>query len=180
MTRESNMTDEQKGQVCGILSVGCDRETAANFIGCSTADLERAMHEDPPFAANVCRTEAGVELGHMRNIQQSAKDGENWRASVWWLERHAPDRFGPRSAGQVTVSQLKAFLDTVVAILNEEFRDDDQQRRLVARLDQIIGTLEFAVRSRVISGALSGDMALEEEVTESVDDIANAIGTYDQ
>src|SRR4051812_28378597 len=99
---QTTLTDAQKGQICGILSVGCDRETAANFAGCTTADIGRTMRDDPAFAAHVHRTEAGCEMGHMRTVQEAAKDAKNWRASVWWMERHAPERFGPRGAGVVT------------------------------------------------------------------------------
>ena len=94
------LTDEQKGQICGILSVGCDRETAANFVGCSLADIRRAMQHDRAFAANVRRTEAGVELSHMRTVQEAAKEAKNWRASVWWLERRSPERFGHAAPAQ--------------------------------------------------------------------------------
>ena len=60
------------------------------------------MLRDADFAAEVRRAEAPVELSHMRNVQNAAQDGKNWRASVWWLERRSPERFGPRGAGTVT------------------------------------------------------------------------------
>ena len=151
--KHATLTDEQKGQVCGILSVGCDRETAANFVGCSLADFGRTMQHDPAFAQHVCRTEAGAELGHMRNLQQAAKDAKNWRASVWWLERHAPERFGPRGAGQVTARQLKAFVETLAGILSDEIHDDDDRRRVIARLDQVIGALDEMVHAAVAGTA---------------------------
>ena len=95
---QCTLTAEQKGRVSGILSVGCDRETAANYIGCTTADLNRAMQHDAEFAADIHRTEASSELSHMRAIHKAAEDAKNWRAAVWWLEMHAPDRFKPRCA----------------------------------------------------------------------------------
>jgi hypothetical protein len=68
------LSAEQKAQVYGILSVGCDRETAANFVGCSPADIVREMRHDQGFAATVRRTEAATELSHMRTVQNAAKD----------------------------------------------------------------------------------------------------------
>ena len=64
------------------------------------------MQHDAEFVANVRRAEASVELSHMRNVQQAAKDKKDWRASVWWLERRSPERFGtPR--GTVTVAAVQ-------------------------------------------------------------------------
>jgi len=143
------LSDEQKGQICGTLSVGCDRETAADFVGCSTADIGRAMQRDAAFAANIRRTEASCELSHMRNVQQAAKDAKNWRASVWWLERHSPERFGPRRAGSVTARQLKEFVDTLTAILNEEISNEADHHRVVARLDQAIASMDKMVLPEV-------------------------------
>jgi hypothetical protein len=145
----SPLTDEQKGQICGILSVGCDRETAANFVGCSTAEIGRAMRQDPAFAAHVRRTEAGSELSHMRTVQDAAKEAKNWRASVWWLERHSPERFGPRGAGQVTVRQLDEFLQTLVEIVCDEIESEEGQRRMIKRMNDVIRVLDERVRATV-------------------------------
>ncbi len=140
------LTDEQKAQVYGILSVGCDRQTAANFVGCSLADIRRAMQWDPKFAAGVCRAEAGAELNHMRNIQQAAKDEKHWRASVWWLERRSPERFGPRGPGVVTSRQLKAFIDVLAETLREEIGTSDDQQRVIARLRSLADSVDRMLR----------------------------------
>src|SRR5687768_13729973 len=96
MTHEPSpipLTDEQKSQIRGILSVGCDRQTAVDYVGCSLADIRRAMLEDAAFMADVRRAEAGIELMHMRNVQEAAEKKKEWRASVWWLEQRSPERF---------------------------------------------------------------------------------------
>jgi hypothetical protein len=165
MSYELPLTDHQKGQICGILSVGCDRETAANFAGCSTADIGRAMRQDSSFAANIRRTEAGIELSHMRNIEQAATEAKNWRASVWWLERHAPERFGPRGAGEVTGRQLKEFIALLVRILNEEIRQEDRQR-VTDRLNQTVSALDDLVYSALPgAGPLRFETGQESEPT---------------
>jgi hypothetical protein len=131
------LTLEQKGQICGILSVGCDRETAAAFIGCSPADIARAMRHDDPFANDVRRTEASAELSHMRNVQQAAKDVKNWRASVWWLERRSPERFGARSPGTITSRHLKTFIQMLADNVNEDVQDIEDRQRILERFEQI-------------------------------------------
>ncbi len=152
----TNLTGEQKAQVCGVLSVGCDWETAANFVGCSLSDIRRTMRIDPQFAAQVRRSEAGVELSHMRTIQEAAKDPKNWRTSVWWLERHAPERFA-RGAGVVTARQLKAFIAILADVLNggEESAIDGTQ--IIARLRTFAESLDRLLRDERVQDMDSFD-----------------------
>jgi|tagenome__1003787_1003787.scaffolds.fasta_scaffold20768645_2 hypothetical protein len=148
------LTNEQKANICGILSVGCDRETAANFVGCTTADIGRTMRQDPAFAANVHRTEAGCELSHMQTVKEAAKEPKNWRASVWWMERHAPERFGPRGAGVVTIRQLDEFLNVLTDLISEEVDCDDIQRRILARMADALRALEELVRMSALAASV--------------------------
>jgi hypothetical protein len=151
------LTNDQKANICGILSVGCDRETAANFVGCTTADIGRTMRQDPAFAANVHRTEAGCELGHMRTVKEAAKEPKNWRASVWWMERNAPERFGPRGAGAVTIRQLDEFLNVLTDLISEEVDCDDIQRRILARMADALRALEELVRMSALAASVVSD-----------------------
>ena len=64
------LTDEQKGRIYGILAVGCDRQTAADYIGCSLADLRNMMQRDSAFAKDVRRAEAEIELKHMNIVKK--------------------------------------------------------------------------------------------------------------
>jgi hypothetical protein len=133
----TELAAEQKGQIFGILSVGCDRETAAAYVGCSPADIASAMRQDISFANTVRRTEAAAELAHMRNVQQAGKDVKNWRASVWWLERRSPERFGARSPGTITARHLKTFIQMLSNNLNSDVRDPDDRQRVLDRLEHI-------------------------------------------
>jgi hypothetical protein len=144
MTDESNslpLTDEQKSQVRGILSVGCDRQTAVDYVGCSLADIRRAMQQDAAFMADVRRAEAGIELMHMRNVQEVAETKKEWRASVWWLEHRSPERFA-RKVGTMTARQLKAFTAMLLDIYREEVRDAADRERLIARFTRLMETIE--------------------------------------
>jgi len=144
-------TDAQKGQICGILSVGCDRQTAADFVGCSIIDFTRAMQHNAAFSDSVRRAEAGAELHYMRNIQQAAKDEKNWRASVWWLERRSPERFA-RRPGSITDRQLSAFTATLVEIVIEEIHEPQDRERLTVRLTHVIGTLRHILYDAQMEG----------------------------
>jgi hypothetical protein len=139
------LTDEQKGRICGILSVGCDRQTAADLVGCSLADIRLAMQHDADFLANLRRAEASVELSHMRNVQQAAQDKKDWKASIWWLECRSPERFA-RRCGTVTSRQLKAFVAILVDTLVSEVTNLEDRQRVMARLRHITESVEQLLR----------------------------------
>src|SRR3954468_7057152 len=143
---QAQLTLEQKARICGILSSGCDRETAANYAGCSTVDIARAMELDPAWAADVRRTEAGSEFSIMRVVQKAAEDTKNWRAGVWWLEMHAPDRFKPRSVGHVTARQLEEFVNVLAAIICDEVESDEDRHRVISRMQKTVCQLDELAR----------------------------------
>jgi len=134
---KTELTAEQKSHITGILSLGCDRETAANLTCQSTDEFARALRQDPAFAAEVRRTEASVEFAHMRKIHKASEDKGNWRISIWWLERRSPERFAARSPGAVTTRHLKAFLDFFGECLASDVRNPEDRERVEVRLKQL-------------------------------------------
>ncbi len=149
------LTDEQKSQVYGVLSVGCDRQTAADYLGCSLGDIRRAMQRDATFAAGVCRAEARIELSHMRNVHEVATDNKEWRASVWWLERRSPERFGRRSPGAVTPRQLKEFIAILADALREVAPSADDGQQIVARLNSLAESVDKLLRDSQLNATSS-------------------------
>ncbi|QDT70484.1 hypothetical protein MalM25_34320 [Planctomycetes bacterium MalM25] len=130
------LTDEQKREALLIASVGCDRETAAKYIGCSLQQLNATAYGEPDFAEQLRRAEAGCELAHMRNIQQAARDERHWRASVWWLERRLPERYARRDAGAVGRRDLVGFLSKLSGDLAGLLRDTEDRERVLNRLKE--------------------------------------------
>jgi hypothetical protein len=133
----TGISSEEQARVLGVLAVGCDRETGAAYIGRSPDDITRAMRNDPSFAKEVRRTEASVEVSHMRRLRDAAQDPKNWRISAWWLERRCPERYGARTPGSVTTKQLKAFIQVVGENLNTDIRDPIDRERVAGRLRQV-------------------------------------------
>jgi hypothetical protein len=145
MKRDSSppLSEDQKVRICNILSAGSDRETAAGIIECSVVDIGRAIAEDPQFANKARRSEALAELQHMQNILNATKDGKYWRASVWWLERRAPERFARRPAGAITPRQLQQAVAAWQDLLQQEFNSPDDEQRINACVDQIHSAIEL-------------------------------------
>ena len=167
MTREKlttfRLSDQQRQNICLLLSSGCDRQAAVNFARCSKIDLQRELLCDPAFAADVRHAEAMSELAHIRNVQNAADDVKNWRASVWWLERRSPERFARRDAGTITSQQLQVFIAQLAATLFDAVQNPHDRERLIERLHQLErslresdsvhnappGTLELADNSKL-------------------------------
>lgn len=144
--KQLQLTADQKGQITGVLSLGCDRQTAAHIVGCKLSDLRRTQQQDAEFAASIRRAEASAELNHMRNVQEAAKKESNWRASVWWLQQHSPERFAHRGPGVVTARHLKAFVAILDEVLKENVRNDDDRQRISARFQSIVESADQLLR----------------------------------
>jgi hypothetical protein len=154
------LTGEQKQHAAAILSAGCDRETVAKYLNCLLGDIQREMSQDPQFAAEVRRAEASSELNHMRNVQRAAQDEKQWRASVWWLERRAPERFGRRDAGAVTPRQLEQVISHLISLVLEEIHDREDLERVVVRLQDAARSLQELCRDTLLSANRSNDSKL--------------------
>lgn len=136
------LTDDQRREALLIASVGCDRETAAKYVGCNLQQLNATVYGEPEFAEQLRRAEAGCELAHMRNIQQAARDERHWRASVWWLERRLPDRYARRDAGAISRRELAGFLSRLSADLAGLLRDAGDRDRVLEKLKEAGESLE--------------------------------------
>lgn len=87
------LTLQQQSEVCSYIQLGCCTETAAASVGLTLAQLEEELQQDVEFSQKVLRCAAMVEAQHMKNVRQAAGDEKNWRASVWWLEHCATDKY---------------------------------------------------------------------------------------
>ena len=135
------LSDEQKREVVLIATVGCDQETAAKYVNCSVEQMGEEMLRDPRFGADVRRAEAGCELAHMRCVQQATRQEGPWRASVWWLERRFPERYGRRDAGAIGRRDLVRFLGAVAGGLAGAIRSEEDRRRVLDALSEFAESL---------------------------------------
>jgi hypothetical protein len=173
------LTEQQKAEICGILSVGCDRQTAADFIGCRLSDIRDGMQSDVQFLTHVRRVEAGAELTHMRCVQEATKEKKDWRAAVWWLERRSPERFGRRSPGAVTARQLKTFVTILIDTLSSEITHPDDRQRVMNRIREIGDAVEKLLREVQITSSEIAEAITspENSVPENyaMDDVADGL-----
>ncbi len=127
-------SDSQRRDLLAALSVGCDCETAAHYAGREPGELRQALDNDQQFARDVRQAQARVEITHMRNIYTAAGDVKNWRASVLWLERRAPDRFGPRKGRSSRPRERRTLVDELAKLIARDVKDQRDRQRLLAQL----------------------------------------------
>jgi len=137
LTESPPLTDDQKREFCLILLIGCDHETASNYLGCTLGQLQNALKQDPQFAKQLARAEATPEFIHMRNLHNAAKDEKHWRVSVWWLERCAPERYARRSPDAISAAQLRQIIKELGDAIAGEVASRDDRQRLLTRLSKI-------------------------------------------
>lgn len=156
--QKPGLTDLQKAEVFGVLSAGCDREAAADYIGCSLADLQSVLRNDAEFLTRVRRTEASAEVTHMQAIVAFAREKKDWKASVWWLERRSPERYGRRTPGVITERQLKSFISVVGEVIRDVASTDDRQR-VIAKLQNLAEAIHDTLRDTTfdVAGLLTDD-----------------------
>lgn len=144
----TELTADQKDQICKILTVGADRDTAAGVVKCLVVDIGRSIAADPQFARDVRHAEATAELSHMQHVLKATNDGKYWRASVWWLERRSPERFGRRSAGAITPQQFQEAIVLWNDVLQQKFSADDDQDRVTECIDKLYASMEQLLDAR--------------------------------
>lgn len=137
----SLLTETQQSDFCALLTLGCDRETACKYVGCSLDELRTAVDRESNFGKRILKAEAAVELKHMRNISKITEDPKEWKASIWWLEQHAPERFA-RRVDALPASKLRDLVTEVACAIGEEVTQEDDRRRMVKRLHQIADSLD--------------------------------------
>lgn len=138
------LSPEQQRELALLAKIGCDRQTGCHYVGTTAAELLETLHAQPEFAAELLRAEATPEVAHMRIVHEAAKDVKNWRASVWWLERRAPERFARRPLPGLTADELQAAIGQLTGVIVEEIGDAALRRRVQERLAAIATELSHA------------------------------------
>ena len=68
------------------------------------------------------------------------KDEKHWRASVWWLERRVPERYGKRVPEAISQEQIHQIIEHLSDAIVEEIADEGTRERLLQRFTKIAST----------------------------------------
>jgi hypothetical protein len=130
----------KRREILAILSVGCSRATAADYVGCSVSTIQKTAERDPAFAEELRRAESRAEIALLQAIQRAAKKEQYWRAAAWALERTKPELFAPRRPQTITHRDLEKFLQTLVDLL-VEFLPERSRKQFLKRLEGLVASL---------------------------------------
>lgn len=136
MTPQGKPLDKvRQGQILALLSVGCSRKFAAEFVGCSRRTIWNTAKRDRNFAAEMKRAAAQAEVLHLQQIAAAGK--KDWRASAWWLERKLPERYALRKPQVMTVEQVQKALTELAQVVCEAVPTADQRNVIMARVKEV-------------------------------------------
>jgi len=131
----------KKREILAILSVGCSRRAAAQYVGCSVTTIQNTAERDEAFAASLQRAESQFEFTHMKNISNAAKEARYWRAAAWVLERLNPDHYAQRSPHVVTFEQVRTVLVEFAGFIANTLSTSRHRQEILKQMDELIGKL---------------------------------------
>jgi hypothetical protein len=133
----------KRREILAILSVGCSRATAADYVGCSVSTIQKTAERDPTFAEELRRAESRAEIALLQAIQRAAKKEQYWRAAAWALERTRPELFAPRRPQAISLKDLDKFLAALADLLAEVL-PARTRKTVLKRLDCLLRELGLA------------------------------------
>jgi hypothetical protein len=121
--RPTKYTPALGAQLCKLVSLGVAMNAACKAEGIGRKTLYRwreygAQGREPyrTFVRQLNRSLAKAETAITLHVVRAAQ--RDWRAGAWWLERRAPDRYGPKQTLRVEkpLTELtEAELDAAIA-----------------------------------------------------------------
>ncbi len=136
--KKRKLTAAEKKSIVAIITIGCSRETAARYIGCTPYIIRRAIAENAKFAAEIQKAEEDSELFFLNKIRQAANKEQYWRAAAWALERRCPNRYAARSSNSLTVLQVQELLDKLADLVVREIPGKVEQKKLLKRIQSLM------------------------------------------
>ena len=139
--RRPVLDEIKKREICAILSVGCSRRTAANYVRCAVDTIRRTAERDSAFNEQLKQAESRHEILHLKNINEAAKSKQYWRAAAWALERKYPQRYGQRHPATITVDQISHLMAQFAEIVMDEV-PAQCRKNVLARVEALAASLE--------------------------------------
>lgn len=127
--------------LCALIAIGCSRETAAAYVGCSPRAIYDLAHREPTFAAQLLKADHTCEVHALSLLNKVGTDSRNWRVLTWMLERKFPERYGSRKPSTVSNEDLASVVDRFAALLAEELPAGEVRERVLERLSTALDCL---------------------------------------
>ncbi len=89
----------------------------------------------------------------MQNLRNAARDEKHWRASVWWLERRSPERYGRRSPDAISSEQLREVIEQLAEVIVEGVASQTEREQLLNRFTEIASSVHGDESEELASSA---------------------------
>jgi len=132
--RRPVLDEIKRREILAILTVGCSRRTAANYVGCAVSTIQNTADRDPKFAEALRHAEHQSEIAYLKNIQKAARKEQYWRAAAWALERRNPEEYARRGPDVITVDQIRLILAEFTQIVVSEVPIPRYRKNVLKRL----------------------------------------------
>jgi len=140
--RKPILDEYKRREILAILAVGCKKQVAADYVGCSVATIQRTAQRDSKFAEALRRKELQSEIGYLENIRNAARQERYWRAAAWALERLEPEKYGKRTPDVITVEQVGELMTRFAEIIVEEVPVAAYRTNILKRFDAILHSVK--------------------------------------
>jgi len=135
------LDDAKRREILAILSVGCSRRSAAQYVGCSPKTIQNTAERDPEFAQRLQHAGQASEIEFLRSIKKAAKKEQYWRAAAWALERLNPEDFAKRPVGTLTLEQVRVLLIQLAEIVLQEVPVADYRKSAIKSVDRLLARI---------------------------------------
>jgi len=136
--RNLTLDGYKRREILAIIGVGCKRQVAADYVGCSLSTIHRTAQRDPKFAEALRHKELQSEIGYLENIRNAAREQRYWRAAAWALERLEPEKYAKRAPDAITVKQVGELMTQFAEIIVEEVPVAAYRKNILKRFDAIL------------------------------------------
>ncbi|MHB1033661.1 MAG: hypothetical protein ACYC35_26565 [Pirellulales bacterium] len=115
--RSAILDEAKQRELCAMVTLGCSRNAAAKYVGCTAATVRNTLVRDEAFAARMRTAEFNSEAIPLKAIMNAGN--KSWRAAAWLLERLYPEQYARRSAYSVTREETSTLLAQIGECLGE-------------------------------------------------------------
>jgi len=116
MPRTSKYTPELVEQIVHLIKAGVFAIDACLAVGIGETTYYEWLKTKPEFRESIKRARARAIIMHVTNIWKAGDT--DWKASAWWLERVARDRFGRNPPKKPTSTNIVLGFETKSAFID--------------------------------------------------------------
>ncbi len=128
------LDEGKQREIVAIISMGCSRRTAAQYVGCDRKTIQNTAERNEKFAEKLDRAQSQAVVTHVKNINSAAKKAQYWRAAAWALERLNPEEYAAPHPDTIAVEQVSRLLDCFARIVIEAVPVDAYRKSIIKRL----------------------------------------------